>query len=86
MPNALSIPVKSKTVHLTYLTPLGRVYAEGSYQTTWLNAEDIFEEVDLMVKGGKNPGLVDNAVLRYGLSVVVMPEGLNAKTLTEFVD
>jgi hypothetical protein len=81
MPVAQKTGLKSTTVNLTYLTPLGRVYAEGAYKSTWTNAEDIFEEVAVMVQSGYNPGLVENAVIRYGLSVVVMPEGMNAKTL-----
>jgi hypothetical protein len=78
MPTALRIPVKSKTVDLTYLTPLGREYAKGSYMTSWLMLSDIIEEVIVMIQAGKNPGLIDNAVIRYGLSVVIEPEGLEA--------
>lgn len=58
-------------VKLTYFKPSGKYYSEGEYETSFKTFHQIIAEVETMLRQGKNPGLVDTAVIRDRFNTLI---------------
>ncbi len=62
-------------IKFTYFKQNGKYYSEGEFDAAgWLSFWGSLAEIQEMLKEGKNPGLIDGAVIRNGFDTLITAE------------